>query len=56
MTVVIHEFEVVSEPPVQKQTSAAAPGSPPRASALTPKDIERVVRHHTERCARVRAH
>lgn len=56
MTVVIHEFEVVSEPPVQQQTSATPPGSPPTAPAPTPQDIERVVRRQIKRCARVRAH
>ncbi len=56
MTVVIHEFEVVSGPPVQQPASTPPPSSPPTASALTPQDIERIVRRQIKRCARVRAH
>ncbi|HEX6480732.1 MAG TPA: hypothetical protein VF043_17980 [Ktedonobacteraceae bacterium] len=56
MTVVIHEFEVVSAPPAQQQAVATPPSSQPTAPAPTPQDVERIVRRQIERCARVRAH
>ena len=60
MAVIINLFEVVCEPPPQQQAGttqpALVPGSSQAACAPTPRDIERVVRRHIERLARVRAH
>ncbi len=54
MPVVINEFEVVPAP--AEPPAAGAPADQPAASALTPRDIERIVEHALERGRRVRAH
>lgn len=57
MAVIINEFEVVAEPP----PTAKPPGALSAANQQQPKpstahDIQRVVRQHLHRLARVRAH
>lgn len=61
MTVVINEFEVVSEPPPKKSAEGEPPASSsgtstPAQAASTPHDIRQILRYHTDRFARVRAH
>jgi hypothetical protein len=57
VAVVINEFEVIPEPPPEKAAPAKAPaGPPPEQAALTPLDLENLVRRRLERAARVRAH
>ena len=53
MTVVISEFEVVPEPqPSQPGAASQTDGGPP---ALTPRDIEQVLRRYFERARRLEA-
>jgi hypothetical protein len=54
MGVIINDFEVVVETP-----SEATPGEtaapPPPPQALTPQDIQNLIRHQLERSSRIRA-
>ena len=57
MPVVINEFEVVSQP----ASGSQAPETPAAESetstpGITPRDVERRVRHELARLARVQAH
>ncbi len=58
MTVVIHEFEVVAGPvQTSSQQQDAAPSNAEKvAHTLTPREIERIIRRHAERQARLWAH
>ncbi|MBO0780142.1 MAG: hypothetical protein J2P37_15060 [Ktedonobacteraceae bacterium] len=58
MPVIINEFEVITAPPSAKQGADQKPAAANSAGAPGPTahDIEQVVRHQKERCARVRAH
>ena len=53
MAVVINEFEVVAEPP---PAPAAAADKQEKPAPPVPLDVERLLRRHEERQARVRAH
>jgi hypothetical protein len=52
MPVVIHEFEVVPEPPRQEQSANAAPD---HAAAPDPRELEQFLRERQARLARLRA-
>lgn len=62
MTVVINEFEVVTERQSDLAKTDAAARQPAdstsseQATASTPRDMERVLRRQQQRLARVRAH
>lgn len=65
MPVVINEFEIVTEPPAaprsgpeqgQPAQSGAGASASPAPAALSPKDIERILRRRAERLARIWAH
>jgi hypothetical protein len=58
MPVIINDFEVIAETPSQERggggESQAEEGA--QAQGPTPQDIERVIKHESERTARLRAH
>ena len=60
MGVIINEFEIVTEQAGETAVSsptAAAPAPPPQPSAAPdPTDIVDVLRRHTDRMRRLRAH
>ena len=56
MTVVINDFEVVTEPPAQNRQADGDNNGQSQAQPPTPQEIERVVQRQTERQARVWAH
>lgn len=57
MTVIINEFEVVAEPPAtEKSAGTPADESQKIQQPSTAHDIDRIVRHHQHRLARVHAH
>jgi hypothetical protein len=55
MTVIINDFEIVAQPPPQPPADTAEPSVAAPQPSWTPADIERVMRRHRERLARVRA-
>jgi len=55
MAIVIHEFEVESQPERGAPDAAAAP-SPPVATPIGTSKIERALRHQLERASRIWAH
>jgi len=55
MAVVINEFEVVSAP-AAAPAPAAKPADKKDKAKPDPEEILRVLHHHAERAARVRAH
>jgi hypothetical protein len=58
MSVVINDFEVVTEAPPSQDRHGGdkQEGEAAQAQGPTPHQIERVIEHHLERRARVRAH
>lgn len=53
MTVVVSDFEVVAEAPQDAPGVVEAAAPPP--AAMTPHEIEQVIRRQEERAARLRA-
>lgn len=53
MPVVIHEFEVVPEPPRQEQNNNAP--APDHAATSDPRDLEQFLRERQARLSRLRA-
>jgi len=60
MTVIIHDFEVVTEPPPagagEGGDAAAAASEAPAAAGPTPEDVRFVMETHHRRCRRLWAH
>ena len=56
MAVIINEFEILTQAPSPSTDTAAPPAPTSQQPALEPLDIERILRWHRERLARVRAH
>jgi hypothetical protein len=56
MAVIINEFEILTQAPSPSPNTSAPPPPVPQQSELVPLDIERILRWHRERLARVRAH
>lgn len=51
MSVIVNDFEIVTEPP--RQEPASQPPTAPVPPRLTPDDVCRIVRRQAERRARV---
>ena len=63
MTVIIHDFEVIAEPPPATAEAAGAEGdaaaaasAAPGSSGPTPTDVRFVIETHGRRCLRLWAH
>lgn len=61
MSVVINDFEIVTEPsptasPEAPQPDSAASPAPPRPRGIRPRDVEAIIERAVERRRRVRAH
>lgn len=56
MAVIINEFEILTQTPPQGADNAPQPAPAPQQPQLEPLDVERILRWHMERLARVRAH
>lgn len=65
MTVIIHDFEVIAEPPpaaageaagAEGDAAAAAASAAPGSSGPTPTDVRFVIETHRRRCLRLWAH
>ena len=64
MPLVINEFEVIAEPPAAPSPAQSAPGgqtggesaASASVAAISPHEIERVLRRSAERLARIWAH
>jgi hypothetical protein len=54
MAIVIHDFEVIAEPPAPAQRDAAA--SDEGTQPLTAEDLVKLVRESQQRVERLRAH
>lgn len=54
MSVVINDFEILPEPPEGAEGAEQTP--PPSPSALTPRDVESILKRYDRRRDRVRAH
>jgi hypothetical protein len=56
MSVIINDFEVIVESPVQQTTNEPASVEPMQSQPLAPQDIRDIIRYQVERMIRIRAY